>query len=112
MGYVFYYIDQPDILSSPVGIAETESDISARSVETGSGRWILVVAVISVGACFFYFYFILFYFLDFFSQDTGIGVFWLHCTAWCKETKLGKNNQEASPSAGKTTGAVLVPCCT
>ena len=26
-----------------------------------------------------------------------------------KETKLGSSNQEASPSAGKNTGVVLVP---
>ena len=29
-----------------------------------------------------------------------------------KETELGSSNQEASPSAGKNTGIVLVPCCT
>ena len=29
-----------------------------------------------------------------------------------KETKLGSSNQEASPSAGKNTGIVLVPCRT
>ena len=28
-----------------------------------------------------------------------------------KETKLGSSNQEASPSVGKNTGVVLVPCC-
>ena len=27
-----------------------------------------------------------------------------------KETELGRTDQEASPSAGKNTGAVLVPC--
>ena len=27
-----------------------------------------------------------------------------------KETKLGSTDQEASPSAGKNTGVVLVPC--
>ena len=27
-----------------------------------------------------------------------------------KETELGSSNQEASPSAGKNTGIVLVPC--
>ena len=27
-----------------------------------------------------------------------------------KETKLGSSDQEASPSAGKNTGTVLVPC--
>ena len=28
-----------------------------------------------------------------------------------KVTELGSSNQEASPSAGKNTGVVLVPCC-
>ena len=28
-----------------------------------------------------------------------------------KETEHGSSNQEASPSAGKDTGIVLVPCC-
>ena len=27
-----------------------------------------------------------------------------------KETKLGSSDQEASPTAGKNTGVVLVPC--
>ena len=27
------------------------------------------------------------------------------------ETELGSSDQEASPSAGKNTGIVLVPCC-
>ena len=29
-----------------------------------------------------------------------------------KETELGSSGQEASPSAGKNIGIVLVPCCT
>ena len=29
-----------------------------------------------------------------------------------KEAKLGSSDQESSPSAGKNTGIVLVPCCT
>ena len=29
-----------------------------------------------------------------------------------KETELGSSNQEASPSAGKNAGIVLVLCCT
>ena len=44
-------------------------------------------------------------------EDTGIGVFLLHC-ADSKETKLGSSNQEASPPASENTSAVLVPCCT
>ena len=38
---------------------------------------------------------------------TGIGVFWSSDT---KETEFGNNNPEASPSAGKNTGVVIVPC--
>ena len=30
---------------------------------------------------------------------------------YSKEIKLGSSDQEASPSAGKNTGVVLVPCC-
>ena len=38
-------------------------------------------------------------------EDTGIGVFlFLN-----KEIELGSSDQEASPSAGKNTGVVLVP---
>ena len=40
-------------------------------------------------------------------EDTGIGVFWLPDS---KEIQLGSSDQEASPSAGKNTGVVLVPC--
>ena len=29
-----------------------------------------------------------------------------------KETEVGSSDQEASPSAGRNTGIVLVPCCT
>ena len=28
-----------------------------------------------------------------------------------KETELGSSNQKASPSAGKNTRIILVPCC-
>ena len=41
-------------------------------------------------------------------EDTRIGVFWLPGPPDSKETELGSNNQEASPSAGKNTGVVLV----
>ena len=43
-------------------------------------------------------------------EDIEIGVSWLDCTPDSKETELGSNDQEASPSAGKNTGVVLVPC--
>ena len=61
------------------GLAKTKSDFIVKSVETGL-RWrTLVVAVISVDA---------YHFLAFADltchhlKDTGIEVFWLHCTAW------------------------------
>ena len=36
------------------------------------------------------------------------------CTALpdSKATEFGSSNQEASPSAGKNTGVILVSCCT
>ena len=41
-------------------------------------------------------------------EDTGIGVFWQPCAVDSKETELGSNDQETSPSAGKKSGVVLV----
>ena len=72
-----FYINQLDTLSFPIGLVKNESDF-VRSVEAGLGRWMLVVSVISVDAVPF---------LDFSDltchlEDTGIGVFWLHCAAW------------------------------
>ena len=43
-------------------------------------------------------------------DDTEIGVFWLHVLPDSKETKPGSSNQDASPSEGKNTEVVLVPC--
>ena len=48
-----------------------------RTVETGLGRRTLVVAVISVHA----YPFLAFSDLTCHLQDTGIGLFWLHCAA-------------------------------
>ena len=72
------YIDQLHTPSFPIGLVKTESGFIVRSVETGLGRWTLVVAVISVDAYPF------FGFLrpDLSPEDTGIGVFWLYCAAW------------------------------
>ena len=67
----------------------------------------LVVAVISVDAH------PIFAFSDLTChlEDTGKGVFLLHSVPPdSKETKFGSSNQEASPSAGKNTVVVLVPC--
>ena len=44
--------------------------------------------------------------------DTGIGVSCCIVSPDSKETKVGSNNQGTSPTAGKNTGVVLVPCCT
>ena len=70
---MFYYIDQPTI-----GFLKTGSDFIVRSGETGSGRWALVVAVISVDA----YPFLGFSGLISHLEDTGIGVFWLHYATW------------------------------
>ena len=59
---MFCYIDQPCTPSFLIGLVKTESDFIIRSVETGLGRCMLVISVISDQL-----------------EDTGIGVFWLHC---------------------------------
>ena len=64
--------------SFPVGLVKTESDFIARSVETGLGRWTLVVTVINVDA----YPYLVFSDLTGHFEDTGIGVFWLHSVAW------------------------------
>ena len=43
-------------------------------------------------------------------RDTRIGISGCTVLPDSKETELGSSNQEASPSAGKNTGVVLVPC--
>ena len=63
---------QPHTPSFPIGLVKTECNFIVRSVKTDLGRWMLVVAMISVDAypclafsgktCHF--------------LDTGIGVFW------------------------------------
>ena len=97
-----FYINQLGTLSFLIGLVKNESDF-VRSVETGLGRWTLAVAVISVDAH----HLLAFSDLTCHLEDTGIGVFWLPDS---KEIQLGSSDQEASPSAGKNTGVVLVPC--
>ena len=74
---MFDYIDQLRTPSFPIGLVKTDSDFTVRSVETGLGRWTLVLAVISVDA----YHFLAFSDLTCYLEDTGIGVFWLHCAA-------------------------------
>ena len=45
-----FYNDQLRTPSISIGLVKTESVFIVRSVETGLGRWMLVVAVISVDA--------------------------------------------------------------
>ena len=71
---MFCYIDQSRHPYSLISLVKTESNFTVRSVETGSGRRTLVVAVISVNA----YPFLAFSNLTFHLEDTGIGVFWLH----------------------------------
>ena len=70
-----FYIKQIRTPSFPIGLVETESGFIVRSVETGLGRWALVVAVISVDA----YPFLAFSDLTCHLKDTEKGVFWLHC---------------------------------
>ena len=72
-----FYIDQLRTPSFPIGLIRTESGSIVRSVETGLGRWTLVVAVISVDA----YPFLAFSDLTCHLEDTGISVFRLHCAA-------------------------------
>ena len=73
-----FYIDQLGTPSFPIGLVKTESGFIVRSVETGLGRWTLVVAVISVDV----YPFLAFSDLTCHLEVTGIGVFWLHCATW------------------------------
>ena len=59
-------------------LVKTKSDFIVRSVETGLGRWTLVVVVVSVDA----YPFLAFSDLTCGVEDTGKDVFWLHCAAW------------------------------
>ena len=70
-----FYVDQFCTPSFPIGLVKTESGFIARSVETDLGIWMLVVAVISVDVYPFF----AFSDLTCHLEDTGIGVFWLHC---------------------------------
>ena len=74
---MFYYIDQFRTPSFPIGSIKTKSDFIVRSVKTDLGRGELVAAVIIVDA----YPFLAFSNLTSHLEDTGIGVFWLHCAA-------------------------------
>ena len=104
-----FYIDQLRTPSFAVGLVKTESGFIVRPVETDLGRWMLVVAVISVDA-----YLLILLWL---SQTWPVTLrireqVFSGCTvpSDSKETEVGSSDQEASPSAGKNTGVVLVPC--
>ena len=75
---MLYYINQPCTPSFPIGMVKTESGFIVWLVETGLGRYTLVVAVISVDA----YPFLALSNLTCHLEDSGIGVFWLHCAAW------------------------------
>ena len=73
-----FNIDQLRTLSFPIGLVKTQSGFIVRSVEAGLGRWMLVVAVISVDPD----HFLAFSDLTCNLEDTRVGVVWLHCAAW------------------------------
>ena len=60
-----------------IGQLKLNLALFVRPVETGLGRWMLVVAVISVDA----YSFLAFSDLTCHLEDMGVGVFWLHCAA-------------------------------
>ena len=53
---MFHYIDQHRTPDFPTGLVKTKSNVIVRSVETGLERRTLVVAVISVDAYPFFFF--------------------------------------------------------
>ena len=73
-----FYIDQLRTPSFPIGLIRTESGFIVKSFETGLGRWMLMVAGISVDICPF----LAFSDLTCHFEDTGICIFWLHYGAW------------------------------
>ena len=75
---MFYYIDQPRTPSFHTGLVKTKSDFIVWSVENGLWGWTLEVAVIIVDANLF----LALSDLTCHLEDTVIGVFWLHGTAW------------------------------
>ena len=74
---MFYCINHCSTPSSIFGLVKTESDFIVTSAVTDLGRRKLVVAVISVDA----YPFLALSDLTCHLEDTGLGVFWLHCAA-------------------------------
>ena len=70
-----FYINQFCTPSFHIGLVKTESGFIVGSVETGLGRRMMVVVVISVDA----YPFLAFSEVTYHLEDTEIGVFWLHC---------------------------------
>ena len=64
--------------SGKIGLVKTKSNFIVRSVYAGLGRWMQVVAMVSVGA----YPFLAFSHLTCHLEDTEIGVCWLHCATW------------------------------
>ena len=73
-----FYSNQLHTPPFAIGLVKTESGFVVRSAETGLGRWMLVVAAISVDA----YHFLAFSDLTCHLKDKRISVFWLHCAAW------------------------------
>ena len=71
------YIDQLRTPSFLIVLVKTETGFIVRSAETGLGRRMLVVAVITVNA----YPFLAFSDLTCHLEETGIVVFWLLCAA-------------------------------
>ena len=88
------YIAQLPTSSFLIGLVKSESCFIVTSVETGLESWTLMVAVISADA----YAFLTFSDLTCHLQDNWIG------GKDDKDTKLGSNKQEPSPSAGKIPG--------
>ena len=77
MRQMLYYMDQPCTPFFPIVLVKTGSDLIVRLVETGSGRQMLVAAVLSVDA----YPFLPVSDLTCHLEDTETDVFRLHCVA-------------------------------
>ena len=87
-----FYINQLCTTSFPIGLVKTESGFSVRSVETGLGRWTLVLTAMSVDACPF----LAFSDLTCHLEVTGIGVYRCFLVALCHLIVRRPNSEVAT----------------
>ena len=88
-------------------LVKTKSDFIVRSVETALGKWMLVIAAISVDA----YLLLAFSNLTCHLEEQKYVFYGCPVLPDIKETWIRSSNQEASLWAGKNARIVLVLCC-